>query len=234
MNNGVLDDLLSSNVTSLNYVNIPEALISLFFAILFGWLISNAYKYSSQSISGGRQISSSIIPLTLSICVIITIVKSSLALSLGLVGALSIVRFRTPIKDPEDLVFLFLAIVTGLGFGANQNTFTAIGITFILFFLTIRSYYKVNRRKRIKSEYELNLNIEWSDSQSISMPIIIDKVSKTCEQISFIRLEKIRSNQNLILQVNLTKKIDVQELINDLTMIDQSVSVQIYNANIDY
>ena len=53
--------------------------------------------------------------------IIITIVKSSLALSLGLVGALSIVRFRTAIKDPEELSFLFISIAIGLGMGANQG-----------------------------------------------------------------------------------------------------------------
>lgn len=50
----------------------------------------------------------------------ITVVKTSLALSLGLVGALSIVRFRTPIKDPEELAYLFFSIAIGLGLGANQ------------------------------------------------------------------------------------------------------------------
>ncbi len=234
MSNQVLTNALPTNITSLNYINITEALISLFFAILFAWLISNVYKYSSQSISGGKQISSSIVPLTLSVCVIITIVKSSLALSLGLVGALSIVRFRTPIKDPEDLVFLFLAIVTGLGFGANQNTFTALGVSIILISLILRAFYKLKRKNQIKSGNELNLNVEWSDSKLISIPLIIDRLSKTCEQISFIRLEKIRSNNNLILQVNLMKKNGIQELIDDISQLDQKISVQIYNSNIDY
>ena len=234
MKKEVLENVLSTNVTSLNYINISDALLSLFFAILFAWLISNAYKYSSQSISGGRQISSSILPLTISVCVIITIVKSSLALSLGLVGALSIVRFRTPIKDPEDLVYLFLAIVTGLGFGANQNTYTAIGVSIILFSLTLRAFYKLRRKNKIKSGYELNINVEWSESKLVSIPIIIERISKTCEQISFIRLEKIRSNHNLILQVNLVKENGVQELIDDVSQIDQNISVQIYNSNIDF
>ena len=53
-------------------------------------------------------------------CIIIIIVKYSLALSLGLVGALSIVRFRAAIKEPEELVYLFLIIGLGLSYGANQ------------------------------------------------------------------------------------------------------------------
>ena len=89
----------------------------------------------------GRQVASSIIPLSLTVCLIITVVKSSLALSLGLVGALSIVRFRTPIKDPEDLVYLFLALVNGLGFGANEFIYV-IRHLFILLFLSSRSFKK--------------------------------------------------------------------------------------------
>lgn len=57
---------------------------------------------------------------------VITVVKSSLALSLGLVGALSIIRFRSAIKEPEELTYLFLAISLGLGFGANQTVITII------------------------------------------------------------------------------------------------------------
>ena len=51
--------------------------------------------------------------------IVIMVVKNSLALSLGLVGALSIVRFRAAIKEPEELVYLFLIIAAGLGCGAN-------------------------------------------------------------------------------------------------------------------
>jgi hypothetical protein len=57
---------------------------------------------------------------------IITVVKSSLALSLGLVGALSIVRFRTPVKEPEELAYLFMAIALGLGLGAGQTLATTV------------------------------------------------------------------------------------------------------------
>ncbi|HAE74801.1 MAG TPA: DUF4956 domain-containing protein, partial [Alphaproteobacteria bacterium] len=62
----------------------------------------------------------------------ITIVKSSLALSLGLVGALSIVRFRTPIKEPEELAYLFIAIAMGLGLGADQTLPTVLASLVIL------------------------------------------------------------------------------------------------------
>ena len=70
--------------------------------------------------------------ITLTTVLVISVVKSSLALSLGLVGALSIVRFRTPIKEPEELVYLFLCIGSGLGFGAGLIIETTIAVIFIL------------------------------------------------------------------------------------------------------
>ena len=59
--------------------------------------------------------------ICLTTLLVISVVKSSLALSLGLVGALSIVRFRTPVKEPEELAYIFLAIALGLALGADQE-----------------------------------------------------------------------------------------------------------------
>jgi hypothetical protein len=87
---------------------------------------------------------------------IITVVKSSLALSLGLVGALSIVRFRTPIKEPEELAYLFITIAIGLGLGANQ---TLITITAALFILAAMAYLSKNRQ--LEANKNLYLTIDW-------------------------------------------------------------------------
>jgi hypothetical protein len=87
---------------------------------------------------------------------IITVVKSSLALSLGLVGALSIVRFRTPIKEPEELAYLFIAIAMGLGLGANQTLPTVLAGLLIL---TVMAW--LNSRKSRDIAKNLFLSIDW-------------------------------------------------------------------------
>ena len=73
------------------------------------------------------------------------VVKSSLALSLGLVGALSIVRFRTPIKEPEELVYLFLAIALGLGYAAGHTLMTTVIMALILIIYLWLSNTKINK-----------------------------------------------------------------------------------------
>ena len=83
---------------------------------------------------------------------IITIIKSSIALSLGLVGALSIVRFRTPIKEPEELLYIFVAIAVGLGLGANQVMVTVIGFTVIVAVLVP---FALTRKRALSSNSNL-------------------------------------------------------------------------------
>ena len=87
----------------------------------------------------------------------IVIIKNSLALSLGLVGALSIVRFRAAIKEPEELVYLFLVIAIGLGCGAGQIKVITVGILTSL--LIIYAYHLFLRQKKIEHSEIINLGI---------------------------------------------------------------------------
>jgi hypothetical protein len=91
--------------------------------------------------------------ILLTTILIITVVKSSLALSLGLVGALSIVRFRTPIKEPEELAYLFMAIAVGLGLGADQTvpTIAAAAVILIIVALYKRSGRRIDRKSMFLS-----------------------------------------------------------------------------------
>ena len=117
-----------STTTEQNYVLI---FISLICCILSSFILKYLFNAKSVSISSKHHISSIIPTLSLVTFLIILIVKSSLALSLGLIGALSIVRFRTPIKEPEELGYLFLTIAVGLGFGAGFQIITIL-ITFVI------------------------------------------------------------------------------------------------------
>ena len=105
---------------------IPEFLLNLAFCIVAAFLLRHLYVRKSISLSGKFHIGT-VIPILATVTfLVIMVVKSSLALSLGLVGALSVIRFRTPIKEPEELVYLFLAIALGLGYGAGQTIVTSL------------------------------------------------------------------------------------------------------------
>ena len=114
--------------------SLPFLIVNLLVGIGLALALQWHFKKYGSTLSNKQEFSRIFIALVLTTTLIITIVKSSLALSLGLVGALSIVRFRTPIKEPEELVYLFLAIGIGLGLGAGQTVITVVSSAVI--FLT--------------------------------------------------------------------------------------------------
>ena len=110
------------NPNSLADINLSftQSLYGIFLAILSSAILRKLYIIYGRSMNNRVYFGNIFILLTITTCIVITIVKYSLALSLGLVGALSIVRFRAAIKEPEELVFLFLCIAFGIAFGSNQ------------------------------------------------------------------------------------------------------------------
>jgi uncharacterized membrane protein YhiD involved in acid resistance len=103
------------------------------------WLLGLFYQRYGTSLSNRESFARNFPAIGMTTMLVITIVKSSLALSLGLVGALSIVRFRTAIKEPEELAYLFLTLGVGLGLGANQWLPTTTAFALILAVLWLRA-----------------------------------------------------------------------------------------------
>lgn len=143
----------------------PISIFSLVLTLVIGLLLSLLLQWHFRRYGGtlsNREQFAGVFPfLVLTTLLIITIVKSSLALSLGLVGALSIVRFRTPIKEPEELAYLFIAIAIGLGLGASQIEATVVATLIILAMLAW-----LRRTQKHPKTKNLYLSIEWPDGTS--------------------------------------------------------------------
>jgi hypothetical protein len=126
------------NPSTLNAL--PGFVLSLAISALLGAAVGQVYVRFGHSLSNRALFARNFLLVTVTTTLIISIVKSSLALSLGLVGALSIVRFRAAIKEPEELAFLFLAISVGLGLGAGQALLTLTALVLIVGFIVIRGF----------------------------------------------------------------------------------------------
>ena len=85
----------------------------------------------------------------------------------------------------------------------------------------------------IKKAFDFNLNLEWNNSDGTSVTQIIDSLSSVCEQIAFIRLNKVRDQNSLSLQVNLYHNNNVETLEKKLTELNNKISIQIYNSAIE-
>jgi len=151
--------------------NIPfdEFLFNILLTALLAGILRWYYIRYAHSISNRRRFGNNFLPLALGTLLIIMIVKSSIALSLGLVGALSIVRFRAAIKDPEELTFLFIAIGLGLAGGANEPILALVSFVLILGLLYLQRsmYHKKGFTQRSGAIY-VNVHTDLTDLKQIS------------------------------------------------------------------
>ncbi|MBR3991176.1 MAG: DUF4956 domain-containing protein [Clostridia bacterium] len=121
--------------------SIVDTLISIVLAFAIGMFIYFIYKKTYQGVMFNRQFGVSLVALTMIATFIILAVTSNVVLSLGMVGALSIVRFRSAIKDPLDLVFLFWSVGAGIVLGACMYPLAVIGslIVGLILFIFVRA-----------------------------------------------------------------------------------------------
>ena len=119
-----------------------DALITLAIAIVIGLIIFVTYKKTFSGVMYSSSFNMSLLLMTVITAVIIMTISSNVVLSLGMVGALSIIRFRTVIKDPVDIMYLFWAISIGIIVGAHQYVFAFICAAVIAVLCIIMSSMK--------------------------------------------------------------------------------------------
>jgi len=124
-------------------IDIANILFSLFLAIVIAFIISQIYKFTHRGLNYELTFMSSLVALAPIITIVMLYIRGDLVLSLGLVGSISIIRFRTPIKDTRDMVFLFWVIAVGLGCGTynwNVVIISTIVISLVMFLLHFIRY----------------------------------------------------------------------------------------------
>ncbi len=173
------NDLLNNLQSQYNSLSSYSFTISILLAFALSSILSLVYKKKSHTLSNPESLARILPLLSIATTLIIAVVKSSLALSLGLVGALSIVRFRTPIKEPEELTYIFLSIGIGLAAGADQYKAAILGL-----FLFIGCIYLYNFLERKKSKQNLvRLSVSGISNNQINNLLAI--ISENCSKVNF-------------------------------------------------
>ena len=227
MNNNFLDFYLNEQVQ----INLQVFIQGLLIAAVLSFIIQLVYVKFSNSFSNKYDFSKNFIVLGLATTLVITIVKSSLALSLGLVGALSIVRFRAAIKDPEELVYLFLVIATGLGCGAGQIKITVIGVLFAILIIIFFSLFW--RRSKLKQGEILNSSIVFEKRMSdTSINTLIKKINPLCKQINFISLSSTDTQTTLNLDLLPNNFLNIGKIQEEIKKIDSKAKIMFAKDNL--
>ncbi len=216
--------------------NIEIDFLNFFYAILLSFVLSFLVKLTyvkvGKSLNDKSYFSDTFIPLALITTLVITVIKFSLALSLGLVGALSIVRFRAAIKEPEELVYLFFVISIGLSNGANQFLLSIFATLVILSFLFGRYLFENKFRKNVQYSLDSNiLNINILDNNEKKIDEII-KIIK--ERVDYLKLKSANIEENTssyIFWYNLDDK-NINLFLNDIkSLSDKNVNISLYSKS---
>ena len=167
------DIFKSSFLESVKEFSIVDVLIGMLFALVIGLFIFVIYKKSFSGIMYSTGFAMSLIGLSLVTTLVIMAVTSNVVLSLGMVGALSIVRFRAAIKEPTEIVFLFWAIAEGIVIGAGMIPLAVIGAVIVGVILVLFA-----SRKFHNTPYILIVNCDDETAEQSAMDIIAKSVDK--------------------------------------------------------
>ncbi len=208
---------LDSTVTNMPLVNL---LVVMAVAVVCSVLIYFMYKLCFRGVVYSTAFNVTVALMVIITAMIVATISSNAALSLGMVGALSIVRFRTAIKDPMDLMFLFWAVAAGIGVGAELYHVVIVGnIVVALAFLI---YSKIKNKKQI---YLLVMSYATAADS---------KVEAALAKNTYVLRSKLIKNNKVELTVELNLKKNENASIEGLENIDGVESVSLISYNSDF
>jgi len=211
-------------------INFYNFFVAIILSLTLAYCVKLTYLKVGRALNDKEYFSDTFIPLAIVTTLVITVIKFSLALSLGLVGALSIVRFRAAIKEPEELVYLFFIIAIGLANGANQFILSIISTLIIILFLFARNYYQEKNSTKYKLNTDTNiLNIVINDNKTENIDSIIKKIEPN---LKYLKLKSVNIDDNkssYVFWYDLDEGLSKTFLNNIKDLSNKNLSLSIYS-----
>ena len=229
-NTGILADL-----TNISHIYHPsEILINLVLSFILGVLISLIYKKTHKGLSYSQSFMVTNIFVAVIVCMVIMIIGNSLARAFALVGALSIIRFRTVVKDTKDTAYIFWSLAAGMAAGTGSY-FLAIAGSIIISGIALMLFY-TNFGSIIKSEFIVQFRINSNDSNITSQYNRL--ISDFTKSQTLLSSESSGDGQTIKVSFDVVMKEEIKqnELISKISKIDGVSEVVIIAAksDIDY
>ena len=217
------DIFKSSFLENVAAVSLFDMLLALVLAFCLGMFIFLVYKKTYQGVMYSSSFGVTLIALTMITTLVILAVTSNVVLSLGMVGALSIVRFRTAIKEPLDIAFLFWAIAAGIVLAAGMIPLAVVGSVFVGVVLLIF----VNKKPHC-NPYIVVIQCDGHDSETAARAYL-EEMTNRCTVKS-----KSAQKGSLELTVEIRLKDDNTDFINTLSEMQGVNSAVLVSYNGDY
>ena len=206
------DIFKSSFLENISSVSILDMALSLILAFGLGLFIFMVYKKTFTGVMYSSSFGVTLIALTMITTVVILAVTSNVVLSLGMVGALSIVRFRTAIKEPLDIAFLFWSIAVGIVLAAGMIPLAVIGSVVIGIVLLLF----VNKKQHL-NPYIIVINCENHDSELAAVEFLNKQVQRCVVKSKSAQRGAIELNMEIRMKDDNTDFINILSEMNGVT-----------------
>lgn len=205
-------------------VTIFDVFSNMLVALVCGIIIALVYRFIYKGPSYSVTYVNSLVLLTLITSIVILVIGNNLARAFGLVGAMSIIRFRTAVRDVQDIVFIFLALTIGMAAGVGLHV-VAIVATLIISIVAI-TLVTLNFGAPRKREHLLQLTYISTSENEATLESIL---KKHCKKLRMVNMKNL-GNENLEVFYHLTfkNKDKSSELLRELREFDQVVQVNLY------
>lgn len=201
---------------------IETVLLVLVIAFLVAMIIYLTYKNTYTGVMYNPRFNVSLVMITMVTTIVMVVIGSNISVSLGMVGALSIIRFRTAVKDPRDTAFIFWGVVSGLACGTQNYTIVLAGSAVIC--LILFGFKKVSSKD---NRYTLIIKGQDLDIKMVEKILKNKLKDYTCKG-KYLK----NSNVELIYDIKFNKKED-DTIINDLRNIIEVDTVNLVASNTD-
>ncbi|MGN2339350.1 DUF4956 domain-containing protein [Clostridium cagae] len=218
------DIFKSSFAEKLTQVSFLDMFIALALAFVIGLFIMQVYKKTFKGIMYSESFAISLLALSLITTLIILAVTSNVVLSLGMVGALSIVRFRSAIKEPIDIAFLFWSISVGIVIGAGLIPLAVLGSIFIGIVMVL-----FINKKTSNNPYILVINCEDDDSENTALKVLSKNVDKYN-----VKSKTISPMNGIEMTVEIGLKKKSTDFVNSISKLNGISNVVLVSYNGDY
>lgn len=218
------NDIFKSNfLDNINSINFFDMMLAMVLAFGIGLFIFFIYKKTFSGVMYSSSFAVTLVALTMITTLVILAVTSNVVLSLGMVGALSIVRFRTAIKEPLDIAFLFWSIAVGIVLAAGMIPLAVIGSTIIGIFLLLFA-----NRKTYVNPYIIVINCNDHDSETKALDFLKKHMKRVVVKSKTARKGSVELN----LEVRMND--ENTDFINTLSEMDGINSAVLVSYNGDY
>lgn len=183
----------------------------LIIALLCGVFISLLYRWTYRGLSYSTNFANTIILLTMVTSVVIMVIGDNLATAFGLVGAMSIIRFRTAVKDAQDIMFIFFALAMGLACGVGLYSVAVIGtlVIGVIFYIVVN----VNLSAPRKRDFLLQIMLNGKENNTVEMQKILDKHCRNCK---LVNVKAVGEEDNDVLELSYYVKLKNEERSQEL------------------